>query len=471
MSRSKELAKNTIIIFIGTVCTKLVSFFLLPLYTGILSTTEYGIVDLLNTIISLASPLLSLQIGQGLFRFLIDSREDDNYKKKVISTGVLFVVINTFLYLILFSFISPFIHNDYKYFLATNVVASVFVNLFLQVSRGLGDNKTYSIAGVITALITILCNILFLLTFHMRADGMLLGSLIGYIFGIIYLFFKLKLYKYIYIHEFKKTIFKKIIKYSLPLVPNQLSWWVFNTSDRVIVSIVLGLSFTGVLSISYKFSSIFVLLYNIFNMTWTESIVLHINDADIQEYFNKTFNLIFNFFASVGVCLIAFMPILFKILINKNYIDAYNLIPIPILATICQVVVGLVSVVYVAKNDTKAIANTAILSAIVNITVHLILIKFIGLYAAVISTLASYLIFAIYRSFDVNKKYIKVSYDNKKLFALFVTLIIVLYCYYFNTIISNISMMIISLVYTLLINKNSFKAIKNIMLSKIIKKA
>ena len=466
MNRSKNLVKNTTIIFIGTICTKLLTFFLLPLYTGFLSTEEFGIVDLFTTIISLTIPIIGLQIEQGLFRFLIDNRNNENKKKELISTSFFFVAINCIIFFIIFLFISPFIHNEYKYFLLTNVIACMFSTLMLQIARGFGDNKKYSIAGVVTALFTIICNILFLVSLHLGVNGMLLGTLIGYITGIIYLSFSLNLYSYISIHSIKKGMLKELMKYSLPLVPNQLSWWVFNTSDRVIVSIILGLSANGILSVSYKFSSAFIMLYNIFNMSWTESIVLHINDDDVNEYFNKTFNVIFNFFASSGLLLIAFMPIIFKIMINSNYVEAYNLIPIPILATICQVIVGLVSVVYVARNDTKAIASTAIISAIVNFMIHISLIKYIGLYAAVISTFISYFVFAVYRTYDVSKKYIKIKYECRNLFSMLFITVLILCLYYIENMYTNLFMMIIALLYFILINRKSFTFIKSIVLKK-----
>jgi len=467
MSKSKELAKNTVIIFIGTVCTKLITFFLLPLYTAMLTTAEYGTVDLLNTIISLLSPIISLQISQGLFRHLIDSRDNEKEKKELISSSILLIIINCFIYLLLFLLISPFVNNKYKYFLAINLIFSVLCDLFLQISRGFGENKQYSIAGVITAITTIICNVLFLVSLKMKVNGMLLGTLIGYASSIIWLFFKLKLYKYISIYSFSKKSLKKLLKYSLPLVPNQLSWWVFNTSDRIIVSIIMGLSFTGLLSVSYKFSSAYIIIYNIFNLSWTESMALHINDEDVEEYFNKTFNIIFNLFFSIGIVLIAFMPIIFKIMVNDSYSYAKGLIPIAILSVICQVVVGLVSVVYVSKNDTKAIANTSILAAIVNIVVHLALIKYIGLYAAVVSTFVSYFVFAIYRTIDVSKKYLQVKFDIKKLLISTVYLIIVLLVYYCNYNYLKIIIMISSIVYLFFINKNSINFIINILKEKV----
>lgn len=83
MSRGKELIKNTAIVAVGKVCTKFLSFFLLPFYTAILSTEDYGIVDLFNTYISLLLPLIVFQIEDAIFRFMIEVREKEEEKERL----------------------------------------------------------------------------------------------------------------------------------------------------------------------------------------------------------------------------------------------------------------------------------------------------------------------------------------------------------------------------------------------------
>ena len=129
MGRGKVLLKNTIIITIGKICTQLVSFFLLPLYTGVLSTEEYGIVDLLNTLVSLMLPIVTFQVEQAVFRELIEVRDNKEKKTEIISSGLITVVFQCVIYLLLFGFFSRIINNNYKYFLATNVVTYIFLSL------------------------------------------------------------------------------------------------------------------------------------------------------------------------------------------------------------------------------------------------------------------------------------------------------------------------------------------------------
>lgn len=467
MSREKQLAKNTLIITLGKICTQLITFFLLPLYTGILSTEEYGVVDLLNTLVSLLLPIITFQVEQAIFRELIEVRKKENEKKNIITTGVLTVVFQCFLFLVLFAIISPFVNNNYKLFLATNVISYIFLSLFQQIARGLGDNKRYAIGSFLSALFTIIFNVLFIAVIRLGATGMLLGTLLGQLLSVLYLFFSLKLYNYIEIHKYKKIIIKKLWKYSIPLIPNAISWWVFNASNRVITSTFLGVAENGILAASLKFSSVFITFYNIFNMSWTESISISINDDDIESYFNKMFNIMMRLFTALGIGIIACMPFVFPIMINQKYSSGYGLVPLSILGSLFNVVVGLISVIYVAKKNTKAIANTSIISAILNIIVNIALIKFVGLYAAVIATFVAFFTMSIYRLYDIRKKYFKITIDKSLIIKTIIILSIILPAYYINNLYFNIFSLLLAVVFAWDLNKNSVKPILNMVKAKV----
>ena len=467
MSREKNLAKNTIIITIGKICTQLITFFLLPLYTGILSTEEYGTVDLLNTLVSLLLPIVTFQVEQAVFRELIEVRGKKDKESKIISSAVITVMFQCIVYLIIFALISPFINNHYKFFLATNVVANIFLSLLLQIARGFGDNKKYAFASFISALSTIVFNVLFLVVIKLGANGMLLGTMLGQIVATIYLFISLKLYKYLKVKDYKKEVIKSLWKYSLPLIPNAISWWVFNASDRVIASAFLGVDQNGILAASLKFSAVYITFYNIFNMSWTESISIAIKDDDVSDYFNKMFNIVLRLFTAMAVGMIACMPFVFPIMINEKFSAGYGLIPISIVGSLFNVVVGLISVIYVAEKNTKAIASTSIVSAVINIIVHLVLIKFIGLYAAVISTFVAFFVISIYRLMDAGERYFKIKMDMKFIIQSLIGLIFVFISYYINNIYLNAFVVLFAVLFAIYINKDSFDIIFKLFTKKL----
>lgn len=467
MSREKNLAKNTIIITIGKICTQLITFFLLPLYTGILSTEEYGAVDLLNTLVSLLLPIVTFQVEQAVFRELIEVRGKNDKESRIISSAVITVIFQCIVYLIIFALISPFINNHYKFFLATNVVANIFLSLLLQIARGFGDNKKYAFASFISALSTIIFNVLFLVVIKLGANGMLLGTMLGQIVATIYLFISLKLYKYLKVKDYKKEVIKSLWKYSLPLIPNAISWWVFNASDRVIASAFLGIDQNGILAASLKFSAVFITFYNIFNMSWTESISIAIKDDDVNDYFNRMLNIVLRLFTAMGVGMIACMPFVFPIMINEKFSAGYGLVPISIVGSLFNVIVGLISVIYVAEKNTKAIASTSIVSAVINIIVHLVLIKFIGLYAAVISTFVAFFVMSIYRLMDASKRYFKIKIDMKFIIQSLIALIFVFVSYYINNIYLNVFVVLFAVLFAIYINKDSFDIIFKLFTKKL----
>lgn len=472
MGRGKTLIKNTAILTIGKICTQMITFFLLPLYTTILSTEEYGTVDLLNTLVSLLLPIITFQVEQALFRDLIEVREDENKKKEIISTGIFSVIIQCIIYIIIFLIISPLVHNEYKIFLATNVVAYIFSSLLQQIARGLGDNKQFAIGSFVSATVTIITNIILLIPIKLGANGMLIGNMLGQITCALYLFIVLKLYKFCDFNEFKYKTLKKLWKYSIPLIPNSISWWIFNASDRVIVTTLLGVGQNGILSAAHKFSTVYIILYNIFNMSWTEMVSVHINDEDIQSFFNKMFNIMLRLFIAMGIGIIACMPFVYPIMVNDKFSMGYYQVPIMILGSTFNVLVGLISVIYVAKKNTKTIANTSAISAIINIAVHLLLIKFVGLYAATISTFVAYFVMSIYRLYDIKKKYFKITIEKSIIIKSVLILLIILPLYYLKNYALCAIALLLTIIYAWNLNKNSIHLVLDMLKNKLhLKKA
>ncbi len=466
MSKGESLAKNTFILFVGTFFLKATQYLLLPLYTVFLSTAEYGEVELVNTFVSLLVPIVGLQIDQGVFRFLIDSRKNETGSDRLISTSLAFVVVSSLFFSGAMGIINIFIKYEFMWLLILNMVFSGLSSLVMQITRGLGSNKDYSLANIITAIITAMFNILFVLSFKMGANGMLYGTAIGYAVGIIYLFMRLDIFKYLSIRNIDKKSFRKLVKYSLPMVPNSLSWWVFSSSDRVVVSNFINVSATGILSVAYKFSTIGLLVFNVFNMSLTESISLNIEEDDVGDYYNKVFNVISQIFTSIGGILIAAMPFIFGLLVSEDFNEAYNLIPIAIAATTLQVYAGILGVMYIAKGNTNSIAVTSIIAAVINIVTDIAMIDYIGIFAAVVSTVLSFLALVAYRLIDISKKYVKIKMDYKLVINFILCFGVILGLFYVNNLYSNIINIGLAFGLFVLFNKNNIGFLLRMIKSK-----
>ena len=429
MNKEKQLVKNTFIILFGKICTQFISFILLPLYTSVLSTNEYGIVDLIVTYVGLIAPIISLQIEMGLFRKLIDVRNNEKEQVKIITNSYYAVVIQTIIFIVLYMIVLKIFNISYAFYLFGNIIVTIFLNLLLQTARGLGDNVGYSISSTIAGISNILLNILFLLVLDFGIEGMLLSTIIANLLGIIYLFFRSKLHKLFDLNLKDKSQIAELLKYSLPLVPNGLIWWIINVSDRTIVTLFLGTKSNGIYAVSNKFSNILVQIYNVFNLSWTESASLHIDDKDSSTFFSNTFNNIIILFSTICFCMMAFMPIIFPVMVDSNYADAYNYIPLLLIGMMFNIVVSFIGGIYIAKKLTKKVATTSLISGILNIVFNIILINKINIYAAALSTIIAFGTMCIYRYFDV-QKYVKLKLNLKKMLILMVCYILIILMYY-----------------------------------------
>lgn len=457
MSRKTELAKNTAILTLGKLCTQCISFFLLPLYTAILSTDEYGTFDLLVTYSTLLLPLVNWQLDQGLFRFMLDHRGNKEKQSNLFSTLLISSTFQSIIYLLIFICIQPFLKIENAYFLLGYVVLHVYTAFFLQFVRGLGYSVKYTIASFISASTTTLFNVIALVLLKMGLSGLFASTLISQFLTLLYLIFTSRSWEYFSIKNIELKIFKQVSKYSLPLIPNNLAWWVVNASDRTIIAHFLGTAANGIYSVSNKFSNVFINFYNILNLSWTETVSLHYNDEDRDEFLTETMNALFKLFSSACFCIIACMPFIFPIMINKQYNDSYDHILILMYAMLFRVLVGLYSCIYVAQKNAKKIAYTSISAAIINIVVDIILINKIHIFAASFSTLIAFVAMFIIRYIDVNRI---VSLKIKKKIAIDSILIgtMLIFSYYSNNNIFQVVALIITLLYSIFNNFDMLKS-------------
>lgn len=464
MNKKRQFAKTTIIIFFGKVCTQLISFFLLPLYTSYLSTSQYGIADLIQTYVTLFVPIITLELEMSIFRWLVENREKVKDTNKLISNNFFILFVSLSIFSILFIIVSLFINIPYRWIILIDIIVCVLSGNFLQISRGFGQTLDFSISCILTGLTTVISNIILICFLGFQADGMIISMALANGICSLYLFIRLKLYSKINFKLIDFKLLKDMYKYSIPLVPNGISWWIVNVSDRSIISFVLGSSFNGLYAISNKFPTIISSLTGIFNLSWSESASLHINSDDRDEFFSDITNTVLRLFVALGAGMIACMPFVFPLMINSKYNEAYMYIPPLVLACVFNVAICLYSQIYLAKRMSKEVATTTIMGAIINILINVIFIKFIGLYAAALSTCIAYFAMVLYRHIDL-KKYIKIKFEKGLLIQSFLIFTFSIILYYINNLYLNIFSLIIVCVYSFITNRkfllDSFNLIKN----------
>ena len=406
MNQKKQLMKNTIIIAIGKLSTQIISYLLLPLYTSQLDPSEYGNYDFICTLSVFLCPIITLLMEESMFRYLIDA-DSKVQRKKIITQTIIYTFFGTVLFTIIAALIMGF-GTDYTpmYITAiiTFVISNILIGLSNALSRGLGKIKLYSVSNFILGISTIILNIVFILSLNAGAEGLLWANTIANAFTAIVILGILKLPKYI--GKIDKPLMKDMIKYSIPLVPNSISWSIINMSDRIILTQMVSSAANGIYAMANKFPNIINVLYGYFYTAWKESAAKIVKEDNKNQYYNSIYHDAKRFLYAVTICLIAVMPFAFPIFINEAYNEAYVYIPIVMIATYYSNLSSFYGGIFSAYKDTKIMGTTTIVAAVINLVIDLLLVNSLKIYAACFSTLIANLIVYFYRKKKL-KKYLK----------------------------------------------------------------
>lgn len=463
MNRKKDLVKNTIIISIGKFSTKIVSFLLLPLYTSILLPAEKGQVDLLNRISLFLIPIITLQMDEALFRFLIDTKNGDD-KKNIFSQLVIFSLVSSLSWSILIFVFGNLLHYEYTNWLIFYCLGSFTYTIVNGFLRGEGNFKMYSLLAFINSLVNIILNILFLAVFKIGLTGMFLSYIIASfgtgIYGLIYL----KAYRLVSL-KYDKGKMKEMIKYSVPLVPSSISWSIITLTDSLMITTNLGSGMNGIYSTSNTFPTIMNTFYGFFNTSWRESASRALHDKGQNEFYSSVYLSVRRFLMGVSLLIIGFLPFIFHILVNEKYSEGYIYIPLMVLSVYCSNLASFSSGIFSAYKDTKILAPTTFVAAVINLTFNFIFINKLGLFAPILGTLTSYIVINLYRNYKL-RKYIVLPYDQYFIPNIII-LGIVCYLYYTKGVVLHLLGLVVAVVYSYYINKALCKKAFGSILKKI----
>lgn len=424
MEAYKYLIKNMGLLTLSNFATKLLSIFLVPLYTNALSTSDYGTYDLFHTTISLLIPVLTIDIQQAVLRFSMDANADHD---KIWYVGCRYTIVNCLIVCagVVFNKVTGLVPALQQYafeFLILYIFES-FSAVILSLVRGSGKIADLSIAGVISSIVMISCNIFFLLVFKMGLYGYFWASILGTAAQVIYLLIRSKIFKSLKYYKDDVTLRKEMVTYSKPMVANSISWWVNNASDRYIVASICGLAANGIYSVSYKIPSILSILYSIFSQAWTLSATKEFDKEDRHGFFLNTYN-IYNCLLVVICSLLMFMDKpLAKMLLAKEFYLAWKYVPLLTMSTVFSGMSAFLGAILSALKKSDLFAQSSIFTAVVNTALNVLLVLYIGPLGAAISTAFAYFLMWLIRLRQV-KRYIKLRVNVVRDLSAYLVLVI-----------------------------------------------
>lgn len=402
MSQYSKLRKNVALITLGNFASKIMSFFLIPLYTAVLTTAEYGTADLMTTTINLLSPFLTLLVSEAVMRYALEQGID---KKQVFTIGMCITLIGFVGMLVCSPLVlfSKDIRPYYWYFIFYYLFTTLHT-IISQFVKGIEKVAIYSLSGVLQTFCFIGSNILLLLVCKVGVIGYLLALIISNAFAAMVLWVGGNLTTYlISFKRIDKALLKEMLHYSIPMIPNSLSWWISNSSDKYLITFFSGVAVTGVYSVSQRIPSLFSTISTIFMGAWQISAIEDFGSEKSRKFYSNIYAQYSVFNILIVSALICSCKILAKVLFSKDFYVGWMYVPILLFAFLFFAMASFLGSIYTSAKKTKMLFISTIIAAIANIIFNIVLIPIWDAQGAAIATFVSYFLVWLIRLIDTRK--------------------------------------------------------------------
>lgn len=423
MSSYSTLAKNVGILTIANFGTKFLSFLLVPLYTSVLSTSDYGTYDLVSNTVSVLIPILTSNMVDAVLRFSIDR---DVGRDSVIGVGIKHLLIALAIAAAALAVnaamgLSPALGSLSPYvFMVFATQASS--QILLYYARGLNRFTDVAVSSVLCSAAVIGANIVFLVVLRLGLEGYFLANILGPALQVLYLAVRLKL-KRVRLRGLSRSLERRMVSYSRPLIANAIAWWVNNVSDRYVVTLVCGVAVNGVYSVAFKIPSILSILQTVIGQAWTVSAVDEFDPEDGKGFFSDVYALYNSLMVIACSAVIALDLPLAGMLYANDFFEAWRYVPLLTVSVVFGAMAGYVGGILAAVKDSAEFARSSVIGAIANIVLNVVTVPLVGPMGSAAATAFSYWLTWLLRMRRI-RKYIRLKLALRRDCASYVVLVL-----------------------------------------------
>lgn len=421
-----KLAGNTLIFAISSFSSKLLSFLVKPFLSHVMKETSVmGVSNLASQCANLLIPVVSMGISNAVIRFGLEKHND---KKQVFTNSLLSILLG---YAILWLF-WPMVTKiptvaDYGIYIYIYVLTSCLRTLCTQFVRSRQLNRLVAVDGVLCTFLTMGFYTLFLLKLDIGAAGYLLAIILGDFCSALFLFFKAGLVHYLDFTHINLKLWKRMLRYAVPMIPAQISFWIINASDLFFVKGMCngyqgmsGDDWAGLLSSGYWIPTILNTLGVIFYEAWQISAV---TEEDERE---KFFSKIFRMYSGILFCCAAGIIWLCQPLMHafrENFFRSWEFVPFLTIAAIFTCFNQFFSSIYVVYTRSTNALYTMLVGAVANLGLNWLMITKWGPIGAAIASAVSLCIVFVLRAVDT-RRFLRVEFAPMRvMFSLAILLV------------------------------------------------
>lgn len=395
-SRGARLLANTAIFSVGKMLSRLLVFFMIGIYTSCLTQAEYGTAELITSMANLLIPLACVGINEGIFRTAA-AKEGD--KEAFFTNGLLVYGVGSVAFLALSPLVGLIpVFAGSVWLIAAYVVVSNLHTVVAQYLCAIGRTKLFAGQGILNTALVIGFNILFLPVLDFGVTGYILSTILADLTTTLFLILFTRLWRAVKPKSISWETVREMLRFSLPLVPTTICWWITGVSDRFMVEAMCSPELNGLYSVAYKIPNLLIYAISIFDSAWKLSVSSEEDGVEARtDFYTRVWRIYTTLAFLGGGALILTCRLFAGLLFAGDFVQAWVYIPILTYATVFCALCTFLSSVYFASKKTMWSMITAIVGAALNVTLNFLLIPKFQAFGASVATFASYFVVCILR--------------------------------------------------------------------------
>ena len=442
--RGKQFLKSVGIYAVGNIGSKLITFLMIPLYTFFVETSEFGYYDLCLTAVMLLTSFASLQLRDGAFRFLIDSKTDEE-KTEVVS-ATMRLLSRSLLVFMLLSALVAFVYPVRCLWLSFGLLVSMaLIEVFGQMARGVGETKTFVVSNIISAFSIGALSVVFVVWCGWGITGIFLANIFARMIAVVYIEIRVGLLrKYFNVSLKSSGMTRDLLRYVLPLLPSVMCWWLTTSSDRFFIQHYFTLSDNGIYAVAARFGAIMQIVGAIIFQAWQEMALRQYNSLDRDKFFSEMVNLFIMFMSIAALCFAFGLKIVYPFIVSPEYVAGIVYVFPIIASSVLYALSNILEVGYQCSFETgRALLGVGV-SAAVNILLNFVLIQTIGIYGVVVTSVVTYAVLLGFRIHD-SRRYFKINISKMSILTVAIGAVGVFPFYFTDSVLVDVVMIMIGL--------------------------
>lgn len=481
-SRGKgKVLENSVLYTFSSLLVKALGFILLPVYTLFLSPDDYGITNLVSSFTQVATFVVAFSLYSAVIRFYTDYKDDRVKLKRFYGTTIVFVLISGSFFIslgfIFHNLLASWLFSGISFYpvVAVALLTLIFVCLHTvhqSIMQGMQHGKKLTVVNLCFFVFEVGLNLLFIGVFRLGAVGVLLARLIVNICYFIYMLIDLKKNDLV-IFCVDIKILREVLKYSIPLMPHNLSTHIANFASRIFINNNGNLSSVGLYSVASQFGAIIDLVQASVNKAFAPWFyeTMNTNDKESKREILRLSRFLIILYSLIYMVIGLFSQEVIILLTNEKYIMAWTAIPILVVGfSVKSLYYFYINILFYHKEAARKIFIATISGSFVDIILSFLLVPMYGMYGAAVAFLIAKVVIVTI-VIVMCRKYNDIGYKVKGMLSIVIpSLIFMAVGLYFSylkyltnfswlNILYKIGVFIVYLVFVYLTNRESINAV------------